>query len=195
MKSLSLSQPHVIVMVGVPGSGKSFFAEKFSETFNAPFASLDAILPFSKSATAANTLFELQVEQLLKTRQSLVVEGIAGTRTARDSFVRKAKAAHYEVLFVWVQTDPATARSRALRKGKDTEVQSLTSDQFDKAVRQFTAPTQLEKPIVISGKHTYATQAKVVLKRLSAPRAEISTHAAAPVRTEEPRRRGNIVVR
>lgn len=195
MKSLSLSQPHVIVMVGVPGSGKSFFAEKFSETFNAPFASLEKIIPFAKSTTAANTVFEQHIDQLLKTRQSLVVEGIATSRVGRDAFVRKAKAAHYEVLFVWVQTDPATAKARALRKGRDSDAFALSSEQFDKAVRQFTAPTTLEKPIVISGKHTYATQAKAVLKRLSAPRAEISAHAAAPVRAEEPRRRGNIIVR
>lgn len=195
MKSLSLSQPHVIVMVGVPGSGKSFFAEKFSETFNAPFASLEKIIPLAKSATAANSIFDEQVEQLLKTRQSIVVEGVAATRIARDSFVRRAKAAHYEVLLVWVQTDPATAKARALRKGKDSDTLAMTSDQFDRVVRQFTAPTTLEKPIVISGKHTYATQAKAVLKRLSAPRAEISTHTAAPVRSEEPRRRGNIIVR
>jgi adenylate kinase family enzyme len=195
MKSLSLSQPHVIVMVGAPGSGKSFFAEKFSETFNAPFASLEKIIPFAKSATAANTLFEQQVEELLKTRQSLVIEGITASRVARDAFARKAKQAHYEVLFVWVQTDPATAKSRALRKAKDDDNRTLTSDQYDKLVRQFSAPTAIEKPLVISGKHTYATQAKVVLKRLSAPRAEISSHAAAPVRTEEPRRRGNIIVR
>jgi predicted kinase len=193
MKSLSLSQPHVIVMVGVPGSGKSFFAEKFSETFNAPYASLEKITPFTKSASGATTIFDTHVEQLLKTRQSIVVEGIAASRTARDTFVRKAKAARYEVLFVWVQTDPTTAKARALRKGKDSD--SLTSDQYDKIVRQFNAPTALEKPLVISGKHTYATQAKIVLKRLSAPRAEISSHTAAPVRTDEPRRRGNIVVR
>jgi predicted kinase len=182
-------------MVGVPGSGKSFFAEKFSETFNAPFASLEKIIPFAKSITAANSLFEQEVDQLLKTRQSIVIEGIAASRIARDSFVRKAKAAHYEVLLVWVQTDPATAKSRALRKGKDVDALAMASDQFDKAVRQFVAPTTLEKPIVISGKHTYATQAKAVLKRLSAPRAEISAHTAAPVRGDEPRRRGNIVVR
>ncbi|HEX7483922.1 MAG TPA: AAA family ATPase [Candidatus Saccharimonadales bacterium] len=195
MKSLSLSQPHVIVMVGVPGSGKSFFAEKFSETFNAPYACLEKITPFAKSATAANHIFEQQVSELLKTRQSIIVEGIAAGRIARDTFVRKAKAAHYEILFVWVQTDPATAKSRALRKAKDSDM-TLTSDQYDKIVRQFNAPTAIEKSLVISGKHTYATQAKVVLKRLSAPRAEISTHSAAPVRTEEqPRRRGNIVVR
>lgn len=195
MKSLSLSQPHVIIMVGVPGSGKSFFAEKFSETFNAPYASLEKITPFTKSLAGATSVFTQQIDELLKTRQSIVIEGIAASRTVREAFIRKAKAAHYEVLFVWVQTDPATAKARAMRKGKDSDSPVLTSDQFDKAVRQFNAPTALEKPLVISGKHTYATQAKIVLKRLSAPRAEISSHTATPVRAEEPRRRGNIIVR
>ena len=53
MKSLQLDKPHAIVMVGIPGSGKSFFADKFSAMFNAPYVEqmvLDHLAKDTKSA-------------------------------------------------------------------------------------------------------------------------------------------------
>jgi predicted kinase len=195
MKSLSLTQPHIIIMVGVPGSGKSFFAEKFAATFNAPYVSLEKLIPHAIDAIAANDLIDHQVTELLKTRQSIIIEGNTDTRTERDKLIRKARSAGYEALLVWVQTDPATAKSRSVREAKDKINRTLSIDEYDRIVKRFTAPIAIEKTTVISGKHTYATQAKIVLKKLSSPRAEISTHTAAPVRTEERSRRSNIIVR
>ena len=43
MKSLSLAKPLVLVVIGLPGAGKSFFARQFSETFGAPMVSGDRI--------------------------------------------------------------------------------------------------------------------------------------------------------
>ncbi|HET8883896.1 MAG TPA: zeta toxin family protein [Candidatus Saccharimonadales bacterium] len=195
MKSLSLAQPHVIVMVGVPGSGKSFFAEKFAETFNAPYASLEKILPFTDNNNdAAAIVLQNQITELLKTRQSIIIEGMMDTRTEREKMSRQARTAGYQTLFVWVQTDPNTTKLRAVKETKNKTNRTLTIDEYERIVKRFTVPNNLEKPIVISGKHTYATQAKVVLKKLSAPRAEITTHTVAPVRAERSRR-NNIIVR
>lgn len=182
-------------MVGVPGSGKSFFAEKFADTFSAPYVSLEKIIPYTTDGAAGNDVMDHQVAELLKTRQSIIVEGGTDTRTERDKLTRKARACGYEALLVWVQTDPTTAKSRSVRETKGKINRTLSVDEYDRCVRRFTAPNTLEKPTVISGKHTYATQAKIVLKKLSSPRAEISTHTVAPVRTEERSRRNNIIVR
>jgi len=195
MKSLSLTQPHLIVMVGVPGSGKSFFAEKFAETFNAPYVSIEKITPYTATASDASHIIHHQTTELLKTRQSIILEGDTDTRTERDKLARQARIAGYETLLVWVQTDPATAKSRSVRETKDKINRTLSADEYDRIVKRFTPPSVIEKPTVISGKHTYATQAKIVLKKLSAPRAEISTHDVAPVRQEERSRRNNIIVR
>lgn len=194
MKTLSLAQPHCIAMVGMAGSGKSFFAEKFAETFNAPFASLDTITPLAKSDVSAAIIFQNQIKELLKTRQSIIIEGMTDMRGERDKLVRLARTADYEVLFVWVQTDPTTAKIRCVKDKKDKKNRTLSSDEYDRIAKRFTSPVVVEKPIVISGKHTYATQAKIVLKKLSAPRAAISTHDAAPVRAARPQR-NNIIVR
>lgn len=191
MKSLQLAKPHLLVMVGIPGSGKSCFAEKFAETFGAPYVTYDKIRPFTESDEAAQLIANLQTQELIKTHQTVIVDSGAETRTERAELARIARTKGYETLFIWVQTDPATAKMRAL-KSKGTSDHSLSSDEYDRLFRRFTAPNASEKTVVISGKHTYATQAKVVLKKLSESRAEISRSAPSP-RPSDPTRR-NITI-
>ncbi|HSW91116.1 MAG TPA: AAA family ATPase [Candidatus Saccharimonadales bacterium] len=196
MKSLSLSQPHVIIMVGVPGSGKSFFADKFADTFHAPLVSFDKIASIA-GLEPADELMGYQLDELFKTNQSIIIDGAADSKTERLELARKARSCGYEPLLVWVQIDPAAAEQRSTRRTKDQPTPRLTVEEYEWRLKRFTAPSAIEKPIVISGKHTYATQVKVVLKKLSAPRARISTHAVAPTRTtsDAPTTRRNITVR
>jgi predicted kinase len=195
MKSLSLSQPHLIIMTGVPGSGKSFFAEKFADTFRAPYISYEkiSILANTFDDVIVQDLFYYQLDELLKTQQAIIIEGLSDTHTERVELARKARIAGYAPLLLWVQTDPQTAKTRTTRTAKNKPNRTLTPEEYDQVTKRFTPPNNIEKPVVISGKHTYATQAKVVLKKLSAPRTEISTHTK-PVATREPGRR-NITVR
>ncbi len=187
MKHLSLTKPHLIVAVGVPGSGKSFFAEKFATTFGAPYISDEKLGKLVEGDIPA--VVQLQLEELLKTKQSIVYDGPSSTRTERLELAKKAREAEYVPLFIWVQTDQATAKSRHQQVNKTTP-----AEEYDKRLKRFTAPSTAEKPLVISGKHTYASQAKVVLKKLSAPRAEISVHQKSPVTSDRPAHR-NIIVR
>ena len=189
MKSLSLTKPHMIVMVGVPGSGKSFFADKFAETFHAPCMSYEKITAYVQGDVPALCYHFLS--ELLKTQQSIVVDGGAGTRLERMELAKKAHEAGYEVLFIWVQTDQVTAKGRALHP----KTSKYTPEVYEQEVKRFVSPIASEKPLVISGKHTYATQARVVLKKLSSPRAEISAHGSAPLPPRTQTTRRNITVR
>ncbi|HET6747281.1 MAG TPA: AAA family ATPase [Candidatus Saccharimonadales bacterium] len=186
MKHLSLAKPHLIVTVGIPGCGKSFFAEKFASTFGAPRVSQEKLADFVQGDIKA--VMELQLDELLKTNQSIIYDGAAESRTERSELAKKARQAGYSILYVWVQTDEATAKARFMQTHKHS-----SSEEYTKALKHFTPPNTIEKPLVVSGKHTYATQAKVVLKRLSAPRTEISGHQKAPIRPD--RGAGRIVVR
>lgn len=163
MKSLSLSQPHLLIMVGMPGSGKSFFAEKFSETFNAPYISHDKIIEITggNNQLSAKYLSHL-LHELFKTSHTIIVDGMADTRAQRSELRRLAQEAKYKPLFIWVQTDETTAKARAAK------VNSAYRGE-----RKFIPPSIAEQPIaVISGKHTYATQAKVILKNLASAKQE-----------------------
>ena len=181
MRTLSLTQPHAIIMVGIPGSGKTFFAKQFAETFNAPLVHADSLLKHARDNDTANQLIRHFVEELVKTNQSIVIDAGGETHRERLDFAKFLKKEGYSTLVVWVQTDQDTASSRAAKSGKTKQVVEQTT-------KRFNAPVESEKPLVISGKHTYATQAKAVLKRLSAPRAEISSHKQPAAR------RGSIVI-
>lgn len=194
MKQLSLAKPHLLIMTGVPGSGKSFFAEKFSETFHAPFVSFHHIENLTDNTEAAVIFGDYMLSEILKTGQSALVEGKSDTRRERVELAKRAREAGYEPLYVWVQTDPETAKTRSGRGGKNKTHRQLGSDEHDRLSKRFSPLHQTEKHVVISGKHTYPSQAKVVLTKLSSPRAEISSHRSAPVRGNQSSRR-NITIR
>jgi len=178
MKPLSLNKPHLIIMVGIPGSGKSFFADNFSDSFKAPIISLDnvrqklfATPKYDKSEDdIVNRVALYMLNEMLKTERTVIFDGNTSSRKDRDPIVKKAKSIGYEPLFVWVQTEPITAKKRAIKliDGKF----KLTPEQFDAKLKQFEIPVRTDSTIVISGKHTYPSQLKIVLKHLVEPRIQ-----------------------
>lgn len=213
MKSLSLTKPLLLITVGLPGSGKSFFARQFSATFSAPVVSIDRIRhtlyenpSYGKDeASLIQSIAQIQIEELLKTQKTFLLDGAGATRAERVELRRLARESGYDILLIWVQTDQATSQYRSMkrssRKLDDQFNQSLSQAQYEQLAKRFTAPASNEPTLVISGKHTYPTQAKIVLKRLVAPReaetkvVPIKEHVGrAPSTTEKPARR-NVLIR
>ena len=184
MKSLQLSRPHAIMMVGIPGSGKTQFAEQFAEMFGAPYIDSLVLESNSRDEAAASKLIGYTLGQLAKTKSTFIFEGNSDSRVRRTEFSAWAKSKGYTPLFIWTQTDAATALDRTLRS------KSLTKEEFAQTVKAFSPPHASEKAVVISGKHTYASQAKVVLKRLSEVNrpSTPATPAARPVQKTDMRR-------
>lgn len=177
MKSLSLSQPLLLIVIGAPGAGKTYFARQFAQTFAAPLVSFDEIssqmpntLTEKETHQVSTALAQQQSEQLVKTQKTFLMDGVGSSRADRARWRKMAQSHGYETLLVWVQTDESTAKYRSMsRNGKrvdDTGRTAINEEEFSKRTKHFTAPLPTEAHVVISGKHTYATQAKVVLKKL-----------------------------
>lgn len=166
MKPLTPASPHAIIMMGIPGAGKSAFAEKFADTFQAPILNRPKLQQeLSLDAAQLDQLSEFILVEFLKTHRTILIEGDADQKAKRDAITKRLNKAGYRVLFVWVQTDTNESHRRATKpypKGS-----GMSSDEFDDIVAQFEAPHPKEHAIVISGKHTYATQLKIVLKQLA----------------------------
>lgn len=181
-KTLFINQPYLILLVGIPGSGKTFFAEKFAETFSTPLINLNDLRfelfeqpDFSKNEE--NYLEKISyalLPELMRSRRAIMLEGGLEARSDRATYRQIANAHGYNTVTVWVQNTENTAKTRSIRQIKTAPRKyNLTAEQFDIMVKRFTAPNVRENPVVISGNHTFSTQAKSVLRRLANPRQTI----------------------
>ena len=146
--------PKLFFLVGLPGSGKTFFAEKFSEEYQIPFINLNKWRffmfgepNFSREEDAQLTRYGADIlREIFKTKQSILLEGNLYSRVDLN------------------RNHP-----------KDF---LMTPEVFDDLKRRFTPPNEMEKPIAISGKHSFKMQYRSVLKRIagdSKPTAERSS--------------------
>lgn len=169
MKSLQLNRPYAMMMVGIPGSGKSFFAEKFAATFAIPYIDSLVLEDHSRDEQAASKLIGFVLGELVKTDKSFIYEGNSDSRVRRTEFAAWARSKGYTPLFIWVQTDQHAALERTLR------AKVMDKPTFIQTLKNYSPPHPSEKAVVISGRHTYASQAKVVLKRLGSDNRPAAT--------------------
>lgn len=174
MKSLELSTPHLIVVVGLPGTGKTYFAKQFAEMFQAPYVDYSYYQQLVGNEHTGDVVATEIISQLVITKQTIVVEGRGETKQDRALLANMATQKGYEVLYVWVQTEPMTAKQRALK------INGISEQDFAYRSQTFTPLDRIEPQQVISGKHTFASQAKMVLKKLVSPRAATNIAPAAP---------------
>jgi predicted kinase len=189
----------VIVVVGLPGVGKSFFARRFAETFNAPLVSEDKIRytlfsghTYSKNENImVEQVARLIIDELLVSGKTFILDGGYNTRSSRENITRLATQYGFRTLIVWVQTDELTARRRAegrsLKNPGDQYKQSLNPEQYDTIERTFTVPDldlKERNTVVISGKHTYAAQAKTVLQKIVESRSDLE-RSDVPINRED----------
>ncbi|MDB5163196.1 MAG: hypothetical protein JWN28_804 [Candidatus Saccharibacteria bacterium] len=188
MKPITPASPHVIIMVGIPGSGKSTFAEHFADTFKAPIIN-ESRIAYDAGLDSQQTeaVFSLLLNELLKVERTFLIETTTLSKIRRAALTATITKAGYKPLLVWVQTEPLEAKRRALKP--QPAGSGMSEADFNAAYAAFQAPSAQDKAVVISGKHTYATQLKVVLKKLAGSRPD--THVAPP----SPRQHGNITVR
>ena len=202
MKSLSLTIPRVLFLVGTPGAGKTYFAEKFSETFAAPFVHTEAIRHTMTPQPTYDTteqktvdaLTDIMLSEMLKTGKTFLYEGGLEARATRIALAKRAREAGYEPMFIWVQTEAATAKQRAVKGVRGHNNILIPLERYEQLTHKFTAPNEAEKAVVISGKHTYASQAKIVLKRLAEARSEQQSESQLHIPERKQRKAGSITI-
>jgi len=184
------------MLVGMPGAGKSFFARQFAKVFAAPLVSFDEIrhILFSDpqftrdEETIVVRVMRTQITQLLKTGATFIVDGGVNTRMARYALERLGKEYDYGCMTIWVQTDSDTAGYRSTNRNKkragDILNTSMSDEQFNNHAKRINPPDEKETHVVISGKHTFAAQAKTVLRKLVIPRNP--EHVSAPTLRQSP---------
>lgn len=151
------TKPYGILVFGAPASGKSQFATQFGERFKCP------ALDFSKHKISYSAAASI-VEQVAVTGQNIVIEGCLDAEKQRNDMRHRLRKRGYIPVLVWVQADANTIKRRLLQRYKSVEKAKAA---FAACYDDMEAPADIEKPIVISGKHTFTTQLKTMLAKLS----------------------------
>lgn len=171
MKELSTKKPLVIGVMGIPGAGKSRFAGEFSTMFGAPVIDKSRLARDIFGVTKVNKTYHdgldrafwTLVGEELKSKRAFLVDGNLNTNANRAQLRAAAKKAGYDVLLIWVQTSEAVAESRVVTNKRDAR---YSEADFTK-LRTVDAPGPRDDYIVVSGQHTFASQARPILKRIA----------------------------
>jgi predicted kinase len=167
-----MAKPLLLMVGGSLGSGKTTFAEQFARLFSAPCVDFDALRyelkaqpNFSDEETAlVNKIGFIIIRHLLDSSQPIIVSGGISKRVIRQRLRALASHAGYNARLAWLQVDTPILRRRALAKIKSGEI---TKEYAALALKKLEVPEDSERPIRISGKHTFNTQVRGVLEKLS----------------------------
>jgi predicted kinase len=140
--SVDVSKPVLILVMGLPGSGKSYFATRLSETLKCAYISSDVvrIKKGYSSRYKVNEKFEVYsmmialAEQELDRGGGVVVDATFYRKILRQSFSRLAARMHSEIRYIVVVAHQRLARQRLsqtrMYSEADFEVYKLLRAEF-----------------------------------------------------------------
>lgn len=190
------TKPFLILLYGFPGAGKTYFARQLTEHLQIAHVHGDRIRGelftnprYDKEENEVITqLMDYMTGEFLNAGLSVIYDANAmrvGQRRALRDMARKARI---QPLLVWLQIDPDSAYSRTQardrRRSDDKFAGPSDRATFERLAGGMQNP-QNEDYIVISGKHTFATQLSALLKRLRelglvAAVGEVNTRVVKP---------------
>lgn len=104
------SEPHLIVMSGLPGTGKSTIAEGIARRTGMPIVSVDPIeaamwtagLATTKTGIAAYTVAQAIAAENLKLGHSVIVDAVNPVQAARNMWRELSVQTHARIFFIQV---------------------------------------------------------------------------------------------
>ncbi len=187
------TKPILVLLYGMPGSGKTFFARQLCEQMQAAHLEADRIRSelfqnpnYGKEENhVVASIMTYMAEEFLRGGVSVVFD-LNSARTAHRRLLRniaaRCKAA---TILVWLQIDPDTAFRRSVsrdrRKTDDHYAQDMTPEIFRTALASMQNPDAGEPFLVISGKHVFSMQKNAFFRELRQHRLIHETEAAEQV--------------
>jgi predicted kinase len=167
------------MLVGHPGSGKSFYARQLCERLDLIRISHDEIrTTLFKDPTydkyeddIVTAISDMMVRNLLVTDKSIIVDTSVDTINERANRRLIAEKAGYKVIPIYIQTDIKTCIQRIKLRSK-TKVDDrfhgkISRESFERRARRLQKPMETEHAITLSGKHTFSAQFASTMKKLS----------------------------
>lgn len=177
MSKTELSKPVLICLYGLPGAGKSFVARNLSSSIRIAHVSSERIRSELFQAPRYDPqenaivlhLMNYMTEEFLAAGLSVVYDTSALRIAQRRNLRALAQDHKANYLLVWLQIDAESAFARTQQRDRrttdDRYSQPQTRASFESLMAAMQNPTD-EEYIVISGKHSQATQKNNVISKL-----------------------------
>lgn len=171
------NKPLLILLYGFPGSGKTYFARQLTDHLQAAHVQDGRIRTelfeeprYDKEENSViSHLMDYMTGEFLNAGMSVIYDTNAMRLTQRRELRDLARKTRTQPLLIWFQIDAETsflrANKRDRRKADDKYSMPVDRPTFDRVSSGMQNPHN-EDYIVISGKHTFATQLSAFMKRL-----------------------------
>ena len=154
MEGNKTNKPRALLVFGAPCSGKTTFAERFANKFGLAYYDLEDIM--NENGFSREIILVI-LELITRTKQTIILEGCIASESERAEIRNLLRRNGYDPALIWLQTDVATIRTRLKARFRSV---AKAKKYFDDVTAEMEAPTEFEKPIILSGKHTFETQTK-----------------------------------
>jgi len=155
------TKSRALLVFGAPCSGKTYFGERFAKKFNLAYYDFEKL---KEEQRMSRRTILLIIELIARTGKDFMIEGELGTEKERSEIRNLLRKMGYEPTLIWVQTDVTTIRNRMKERYKSV---TKAKTMYDTMIEHLEAPAEFERPIILSGKHTFDTQSKHVVAGLA----------------------------
>lgn len=172
-----LHHPTLFILVGIPGSGKTYLARQLSQQLKISRVSAEQIrltilnqpsLSKSEERLVRKIAFFL-IEELLKQGLSVICDLPATKNNQRAELNKLAKIHKFQVVTIHQQIDKQAAwlrcQSRHSHQIDDKYALNLDKEVFEILCGQLQPPVG-NRVIVVSGSQNFGSQARTILRRL-----------------------------
>lgn len=175
---ISTTKPIMVLLYGLPGAGKTYFARNLAEFLNCAVIHSDRIRNelfeeprFDEQENSIVThLMNYMSEEFLNAGVNIVYDTNAMRKAQRHQLRELARKKHAKTVLVWFQVDPDTAYSRLGKRDRRTADDKFAVDYTQSEFREFASHMQHPEPtedyVVVSGKHTFPSQKTAFFKKL-----------------------------
>lgn len=169
-------KPLLIMFLGYPGSGKSYFARQLAERINAVRLNGDSMrIALFKTVDAINShpdkkhlneqtfnAIDYSVAQILKAGHSVVYDAHHNKRGIREGLEALANEYSATPIVVWVKTPHEVALKRGQTREAAADTRNMSEEEMlasmNRHMANFDEPYETEKVIVIDGTASFTEQ-------------------------------------